>query len=133
MSRNPSRWQQAFVMLGGLALFLAMATDAAAVIGRHVGMTAERLRDEHVNGKLAQLVRDGLHGLVRREDGAAHLARREFRQAMETLSKWVPKYGLTPGDRMRVFAEREKEQAEKPPEQPAARSPRPRCASPETV
>jgi TRAP-type C4-dicarboxylate transport system permease small subunit len=38
MSRTPSRWQQAFVMVGGLALFLAMATDAAAVIGRHVGL-----------------------------------------------------------------------------------------------
>jgi TRAP-type C4-dicarboxylate transport system permease small subunit len=38
MSRNASRWQQGFVIVGGLALFLAMATDAAAVIGRHVGL-----------------------------------------------------------------------------------------------
>lgn len=38
MSRNASRWQQAFVIVGGLALFLAMATDATAVIGRHVGL-----------------------------------------------------------------------------------------------
>jgi TRAP-type C4-dicarboxylate transport system permease small subunit len=38
MSRAANRWQRAFVIVGGLALFLAMATDAAAVIGRHVGL-----------------------------------------------------------------------------------------------
>lgn len=34
MRRN---WQQGLVLIGGLALLLAMTTDAAAVIGRHVG------------------------------------------------------------------------------------------------
>lgn len=38
MSRNTGRWQRLFVLIGGLALFLAMATDAAAVIGRHIGL-----------------------------------------------------------------------------------------------
>lgn len=38
MSTQSKPWQRWLVVVGGLALFLAMATDAAAVIGRHVGL-----------------------------------------------------------------------------------------------
>lgn len=38
MSTQSKTWHRALVVIGGLALFLAMATDAAAVIGRHVGL-----------------------------------------------------------------------------------------------
>ena len=37
MNARTNRWQQALVVIGGLALFCAMATDAVAVIGRHTG------------------------------------------------------------------------------------------------
>lgn len=38
MSDKETRGQQALVLVGGVALLLAMTTDVAAVIGRHVGL-----------------------------------------------------------------------------------------------